>query len=244
MSTDRSALDAPVTDLKGVGEALATKLARLRVESVADLLFHLPLRYQDRTRITPICTLRAGHEAVVEGEVTASDVVRGRRRSLLVRLRDGSGILSLRFFHFSPAQQQQFRPGARVRAFGEARAGATGLELYHPEYRLLSAEAPPVEEHLTPIYPTTEGLHQTRLRSLIDQALARLEAHPEALPDWLTADLRGRFRLPELHHCLRVLHHPRRRSTPRPWPAAATRPPGAWPWRSCWLIASACRRCA
>jgi len=203
-----NALDAPVDSLKGVGEALAAKLARLRIATVADLLFHLPLRYQDRTRITPIGTLRAGHEAVVEGEVVAAEVVRGRRRSLLVRLRDGSGILSLRFFHFSPAQQQQFQPGGWVRGFGEARAGATGLEIYHPEYRLLKADAPPVEDHLTPIYPTTEGLHQTRLRALIEQALALLDAHPEALPDWITEDLRGRFRLPELHHCLHVLHQP------------------------------------
>ncbi|MDN3555897.1 ATP-dependent DNA helicase RecG [Halomonas maura] len=203
-----SGLDAPVTDLKGVGEALALKLSRLRIETVTDLLFHLPLRYQDRTHVTPIATLRAGGEAVVEGEVMAAEVVRGRRRSLLVRLRDGSGILSLRFFHFSPAQQQQFRPGVRVRAFGEARAGATGLELYHPEYRLLGEGAPPVEDHLTPIYPTTEGLHQTRLRALIDQALARLDAAPEALPEWLPEALRQRFALPELHHCLSVLHHP------------------------------------
>ncbi|WP_422666900.1 ATP-dependent DNA helicase RecG [Billgrantia endophytica] len=208
MSADINALDAPVSSLKGVGEALVLKLARLRVESVADLLFHLPLRYQDRTRITPVGTLRAGHEAVVEGEVVASEVVRGRRRSLLVRLRDGSGILSLRFFHFSPAQQQQFLPGTRVRCFGEARAGATGLEIYHPEYRLLSADVPPVEDHLTPIYPTTEGLNQTRLRALIEQALARLDAAPDALPDWIPESLRERFGLPELHHCLKVLHQP------------------------------------
>ncbi|MCE0732789.1 ATP-dependent DNA helicase RecG [Halomonas sp. G15] len=208
MSADQTALDAPVTSLKGVGEALAQKLSRLRIDSVADLLFHLPLRYQDRTRITPIGTLRAGHEAVVEGEVVAAEVVRGRRRSLLVRLRDGSGLLSLRFFHFSPAQQQQFQPGGWVRGFGEARAGATGLEIYHPEYRLLKADAPPVEDHLTPIYPATEGLHQTRLRALIEQALARLDAAPEALPDWITEDLRQRFRLPELHRCLHVLHQP------------------------------------
>ncbi|QFT86725.1 ATP-dependent DNA helicase RecG [Halomonas sp. THAF12] len=203
-----SGLDAPVTDLKGVGEALAQKLGRLRIDAVADLLFHLPLRYQDRTRITPVAGLRSGDEAVVEGEVMAADVVRGRRRSLLVRLRDGSGILSLRFFHFSPAQQQQFRPGARVRAFGEARAGATGLEIYHPEYRLIGEGAPAVEDHLTPIYPTTEGLHQTRLRALIDQALARLAQAPAALPEWLPESLRHQYALPELHDCLRELHHP------------------------------------
>ncbi|MCP1317281.1 ATP-dependent DNA helicase RecG [Halomonas sp. 707B3] len=203
-----SELSAPVTALKGVGEALAIKLARLGVERISDLLFHLPLRYQDRTRLTPIGLLRAGHEAVVEGEVTASDIVKGRRRSLLIRLRDGSGILSLRFFHFSPAQQQQLRPGVTVRAFGEARAGATGLEIYHPEYRLSGGSETPVEEYYTPIYPTTEGLHQARLRALTQQALRLLEQAPEALPDVIPDALRQRFQLPGLHASLQLLHQP------------------------------------
>lgn len=208
MSTDIKAMDAPVSELTGVGEALAAKLARLGIASIADMLFHLPLRYQDRTRITPIGTLRAGTEAVVEGDIAAADIVKGRRRSLLVRLKDGSGILSLRFFHFSPAQQQQFTRGLRVRAFGEARAGATGLEIYHPEYRLLHQEDAPVEEHLTPIYPTTEGLTQPRLRGLIQQALKQLDAAPDALPDWIPDALRQRFRLPGLLESLRYLHEP------------------------------------
>ncbi|MGM0856964.1 MAG: ATP-dependent DNA helicase RecG [Pseudomonadota bacterium] len=201
-------LSAPVTALKGVGEALALKLARLGIEQVSDLLFHLPLRYQDRTRLTPIGELRAGSEAVIEGEVTACDVVKGRRRSLLVRLRDNSGILSLRFFHFSPAQQQQLRPGAVVRAFGEARAGATGLEIYHPEYRLSGGSDTPVDEYFTPIYPTTEGLHQTRLRALTQQALGLLESDPDALPEVIPDALRQRFQLPGLHASLQLLHQP------------------------------------
>ena len=203
-----SELTQDVSALKGVGEALAGKLGRLGVASIADLLFHLPLRYQDRTRVTPIGTLRAGHEAVVQGEVAACDVIKGRRRSLLVRLTDGSGILSLRFFHFSPAQQQQFQPGTRVHAFGEARAGATGLEIYHPEYRLIKAGETVVDEHLTPLYPTTEGLNQARLRGLIDQAMRLLHEAPAALPDWIPTGLRERFQLPELHAALDYLHHP------------------------------------
>ncbi|SER52812.1 ATP-dependent DNA helicase RecG [Vreelandella subterranea] len=203
-----TALSAPVTALKGVGEALALKLGRLGIEQVSDLLFHLPLRYQDRTRLTPIGELRAGSEAVIEGEVTACDVVKGRRRSLLVRLRDNSGILSLRFFHFSPAQQQQLKPGATVRAFGEARAGATGLEIYHPEYRLSGGSETPVDEYFTPIYPATEGLHQTRLRALTQQALGLLENQPEALPDVIPDALRQRFQLPGLHASLKLLHQP------------------------------------
>ncbi|AIA74388.1 ATP-dependent DNA helicase RecG [Halomonas campaniensis] len=203
-----SDLSAPVSSLKGVGEALALKLARLGIDCVSDLLFHLPLRYQDRTRLTPIGLLRAGSEAVIEGEVTACDVVKGRRRSLLVRVRDGSGILSLRFFHFSPAQQQQMRPGVTVRAFGEARAGATGLEIYHPEYRLSGGNDTPVEEYFTPIYPTTEGLHQARLRALTQQALALLQRSPELLPDVIPDALRQRFNLPGLHASLQLLHQP------------------------------------
>ena len=201
-------LEAPVTALKGVGEALALKLSRLGIERVSDLLFHLPLRYQDRTRLTPIGSLRAGQEAVIEGEVTACDVVKGRRRSLLIRLRDGSGILSLRFFHFAPAQQQQLRPGVTVRAFGEARAGATGLEIYHPEYRLTGTGSAPVEEYFTPIYPTTEGLNQTRLRALSQQALSQLDSTPEALPDVIPESLLARFNLPGLHASLHLLHQP------------------------------------
>ena len=203
-----SDLSAPITALKGVGEALALKLGRLGIERVSDLLFHLPLRYQDRTRLTPIGLLRAGQEAVIEGEVTACDVVKGRRRSLLVRLRDASGILSLRFFHFSPAQQQQMRPGATVRAFGEARAGATGLEIYHPEYRLSGGSETPVEEYFTPIYPTTEGLNQPRLRALAQQALGLLDDAPEALPDVIPDALLTRFQLPGLHASLHLLHQP------------------------------------
>ncbi|WP_027966371.1 ATP-dependent DNA helicase RecG [Halomonas halocynthiae] len=203
-----SSLNAPVTELKGVGEALAIKLERLGIAQISDLLFHLPLRYQDRTRITPIASLRSGDEAVVEGKIAAAEVVQGRRRSLLIRLSDTSSVISLRFFYFSPAQQQQFQPGTQVRAFGEARAGATGLEIYHPEYRLISDSTLPVEDHLTPIYPTTAGLHQSRLRALIDQAFERLDANPEALPEWLPERLRQRFALPELHGCLRALHYP------------------------------------
>ena len=204
----KGALAQPLDSLTGVGPALSEKLSRLALERVADLLFHLPLRYQDRTRVTPIGTLKSGMEAVVEGEVTACDVVAGRRRSLLVRLRDGSGILSLRFFHFSPAQQQQFQRGFTLRCFGEARAGATGLEIYHPEYRLIGQGAAPVEDHLTPIYPTTEGLNQARLRALIAQALKQLEEAPQDLPDLIPEVLRTRFRLPGVIECLRFLHEP------------------------------------
>ncbi|WP_019341365.1 ATP-dependent DNA helicase RecG [Stutzerimonas stutzeri] len=197
----------PVTAIKGVGAALAEKLAKVGLETLQDLLFHLPLRYQDRTRIVPIGALRPGQDAVVEGTVTGADVVMGRRRSLLVRLHDGSGSLSLRFYHFSQAQKEALKRGTQVRCYGEARPGASGLEIYHPEYRALTDSEPvAVEQTLTPIYPTTEGLTQQRLRQLTQQALARLGPH--SLPDWLPDELARDYRLAPLDEAIRYLHRP------------------------------------
>lgn len=197
----------PVTALKGVGAALAEKLAKVGLENLQDVLFHLPLRYQDRTRIIPIGALRPGQDAVVEGIVAGVDVVMGRRRSLLVRLQDGSGTLSLRFFHFSQAQKDGLKRGTSLRCYGEVRPGATGLEIYHPEYRARSGEeSMPVEQSLTPIYPTTEGLTQQRLRQLSQQALARLGPH--SLPDWLPSELARDYRLAPLDEAIRYLHRP------------------------------------
>ncbi|MGE6689201.1 ATP-dependent DNA helicase RecG [Stutzerimonas stutzeri] len=196
----------PVTALKGVGAALAEKLARVGLETLQDVLFHLPLRYQDRTRVVPIGALRPGQDAVIEGVVSGADIVMGRRRSLLVRLQDGSGTLSLRFYHFSQAQKEAMKRGTQLRCYGEARPGASGLEIYHPEYRALTGEPAPVEQTLTPIYPTTEGLTQQRLRNLSEQALSRLGPH--SLPDWLPAELARDYRLGPLDQALRYLHRP------------------------------------
>lgn len=177
-SASSAGLADPLERLRGVGETLAERLARLDLHRVQDLLFHLPLRYEDRTRLTPIGSLRPGRSAVIEGTILAADVVFGRRRSFLCRVQDGSGTLSLRLFHFSPAQRAQLAPGTRVRCYGEARSGATGLELYHPEYRVIGAAAPPLADRLTPVYPVTDGVSQQRIRSLIGQALAILKQKP------------------------------------------------------------------
>ena len=196
-----------VTALKGVGAALAEKLAKVGLETLQDVLFHLPLRYQDRTRIVPIGALRPGQDAVVEGVVAGADVVMGRRRSLLVRLQDGSGTLSLRFYHFSQAQKEGLKRGTQIRCYGEVRPGSSGLEIYHPEYRALSGNEPiAVEQTLTPIYPTTEGLTQQRLRQLSEQALARLGPH--SLPDWLPRELADDYQLSPLDQAIRYLHRP------------------------------------
>lgn len=200
--------NVPVTALKGVGDAMAEKLAKVGLENLQDLLFHLPLRYQDRTRVVPIGALRPGQDAVIEGVVSGADVTMGKRRSLVVRLGDGTGVLSLRFYHFSNAQKEGLKRGTHLRCYGEARPGASGLEIYHPEYRALngSEPAPPVDQTLTPIYPTTEGLTQQRLRLLCQQSLAMLG--PRSLPDWLPAELARDYQLAPLDDAIRYLHNP------------------------------------
>ena len=162
----------PVTLLHGVGAQMAGKLEQLGITSIQDVLFHLPMRYQDRTRVTPIGSLQPGTEAVVEGEIMIADIAFGRRRSLVCRIQDGGGALTLRFFHFSAAQRNNFRRGLRLRCYGELRHGASGLEMYHPEYRRLDIEQPePLEQCLTPVYPSTAGVSQARMRKLCALAL-------------------------------------------------------------------------
>ena len=175
--------ERPLTSLKRVGPKVAERLARLGLFTVQDLLFHLPLRYQDRTQIRPIGSLRPGDQAVIEGEIELVDIRFGRRRSLLVSLADGSGSLILRFFHFSTAQKNALLRGSRLRCFGEIRNGPNSLEIVHPEYQRVDPDTPlPADDHLTPIYPTTEGVHQLTLRGLTQQALVLLEDYPS----WFT----------------------------------------------------------
>ncbi len=195
--------------LKGIGPRHAERLARLGIHTLADALFHLPLRYQDRTRIVPIARLRPGDEAVIEGGITFSEVVRRGRAMLLCHLQDGSGSLALRFFHFNSRQEQLLGPGNRLRCFGVVREGRFTLEMTHPEWRLLGDEPPPLERHLTPVYPTTEGLHQAAWRTLIGQALERLgEPGQPALQELLPETLRRPFGLPPLAETLSLLHRP------------------------------------
>lgn len=199
----------PIARLKGVGARNAEKLARLHIETVQDLLFHLPLRYQDRTRIQPIGSLRRGDQVVVEGEVDLAEIKLGRRRSLLVRISDGTGGIILRFFYFSNAQRQALARGVRLRCFGEVRNGPNSLEMVHPEYQRVDPDQPlQVEETLTPIYPTTEGVHQLTLRGLMQQALALLDQDSGGLRELLPDTLLGRFRLQSLAQAVSYLHRP------------------------------------
>jgi len=204
--TGGAGIPTQLTALRGVGPALVERLARLGVTQPADLLFLLPQRYEDRTRITPLGAVTPGRRVVVAGEVALSEVVFRRRRSLLCRVTDNTGQVTLRFFYFSKAQQDGLARGARLVAYGEARMGPGGLEMVHPEYRLLARdEEPEPDGALTPVYPTTEGLQQFRLRSLVGQALDRFLP---LLEDWLPPALLADEGLPPLADSLAYLHRP------------------------------------
>lgn len=179
-------LDAiPVNSLSGVGAAIAEKLGRIGIFNLQDLLFHLPTGYEDRTRITPIMDLRVDQYATIEGMVQTCDVQFGRRPVLMVTLSDGTSKIALRFFNFNAGMKNSFQVGVRVKAFGEIKRGRFMAEIHHPEYKIIRDNEPiQLEETLTPIYSTTEGLKQNSLRKLTDQALALLEKIPlaEILP--------------------------------------------------------------
>ncbi len=197
----------PVTAIKGVGASLAAKLAKIGLSSVQDVLLHLPLRYLDRTRVSPIGALQPNINAVIEAEVRACDLVFGKRRSLVCKVQDGTGTIALRFYHFNNAQKQRLVAGTRLRIFGETRRGASGLEMYHPEYEYLDEAAPlPLAQSLTPIYPATEGLTQPRLRGLTRQALTWLDQHP--LRELLPEPVRRKLNQVPLADALRYLHQP------------------------------------
>jgi ATP-dependent DNA helicase RecG len=201
------ALQSNLTGLTGVGPALAEKLGRLGLRRVEDLLFLLPLRYEDRTELIRPGALSAGMRCLTSGQVLLAETVYRGRRSLLVRIGDGSGQITLRFFHFSAQQQAQFRMGVSVSCYGDVRPGPVGLEMVHPEYRILrEGESPVLGDALTPVYPTTEGVQQGRLRSLTGQALKLMQSAPpeELLPPEICNELE----MPSLAEALSFLHRP------------------------------------
>jgi ATP-dependent DNA helicase RecG len=199
-------LDAiPLTSLSGVGASQADKLAKLGLETIQDLLLHLPLRYEDRTRLYTINDLQPGIFATIEGEVLRSDISFGRRRMLTCQISDGTGMVTLRFFNFNAAMKNSLAAGRRVTAYGEIKRGTIGAEIIHPEYRIQGENSEVVlQESLTPVYPTTEGIRQATLRKLTDQALELLDTVPiaELLPEELSRSL---IPLPQALH---LLHRP------------------------------------
>ncbi len=183
-------------------------MGRLGIDSIQDLLFHLPLRYQDRSTIHSIGSLKPGAEIVVLGRIESCKVTFGRRRSLLTRIADDSGWLTIRQFHFSRAQQQGLENGAWLKCFGEVRVGPRSLEMVHPEYKILSDGQVPeaqTDEGWTAVYPVTQGLGQRQLNRLIEQALQWVEqVAEELLPEGFLAT----SKFPSLGDALRMLHRP------------------------------------
>lgn len=191
--------------LKGVGDKMLEKLQRLGLSTVQDLLFHLPLRYEDRTRVYPIAQLMPGMQVSVIGEIVDSNISHGRKRMLLCRMRDDTGSLTLRFFTFAAAQKNNLTSGTKIRVFGEVRPGQYGLEIIHPEYSLQVGDQPVTKEaSLTPVYGATEGLRQITLRQLTDQALVLLKQTP--IREWLPAGLYDRQL--SLNEAVQLLHRP------------------------------------
>lgn len=202
----RSQEKNPLQSLVGVGPQLAEKLGRIGIHKPEDLLFHLPLRYQDRTRVTALSDLQAGASAVVIGRIDACEVRFGKRRTLLVGISDDNASILLRFFHFSRNQQASFRSGAWIHCYGEIRRGLHSLEMIHPEYRIFSVETEPnLERTMTPVYPTTDGIGPTVIRKLVAQSL---EIHTGKLKDILPAPILNKFGLMDLEKALLMVHRP------------------------------------
>lgn len=201
-----------VLSLTGVGPQMASKLARVHVHTLQDVLFHLPHRYEDRTSVTELGALLPNLSTVVIGQIELAQVVFGRRRSLLVRISDGTGSLTIRMFHFNRAQQKSFQRGLWVKCYGEVRRGQKGYELIHPEYRI-SASQPVggLDSTLTPVYPTTEGVSQALWRKLTDQVLA--QALPQVVelvdPECLPSELKTSYESASLQQALSALHRPK-----------------------------------
>lgn len=209
MPSKAPGLDTEVTRLSGVGARTALLLEKLGIYTVQDLLFHLPIRYQDRTRITPIGATLPGQECLVQGEIELTQVKFGRRRSLLCRISDGSGALTLRFFYFNKAQQNSLQRGRPIRCYGRISSSGSAHEMIHPEYRLLVNPADEeVDDTLVPVYPATEGLHQNRLRKLTDTALRLISKQPSRLLELIPAPVRERYDLPDLCDALHYTHRP------------------------------------
>ncbi|MEL0656213.1 ATP-dependent DNA helicase RecG [Pseudoalteromonas issachenkonii] len=195
----------PITELKGVGPKMAERLLKLGILTVQDMLFHLPLRYEDRTRLYAISELSLHSHVSVEATIETSQITFGKRRMLVCQINDGTGRLTLRFFNFTAAQKNAFSAGKIIRCFGEVRRGRVGFEMSHPEYSISdTSNEQPVATTLTPVYSTTEGLKQLSIRALSEQAIDLLHKYSveELLPSqWQPSNM-------PLSDALLLLHRP------------------------------------
>ena len=200
-------LSDPITSLTGIGPRLQEKLMRIGINRIQDLLFHLPYRYIDRTRLISLGELKAGEDAYFQGEIELTQIRYGKRRSLLCRISDGTGVAILRFFYFSKSQQNKLQRGQLIRCYGKVRRGSSSLEIVHPEYRLLESGVDvELEKQLTAVYPSTEGLQQPRIRKLIEQALVILNSDKKNINELLPQEILLEQDLPTLADALEYVH--------------------------------------
>jgi len=204
-----NALNQPVGILTGIGAQTANRLQKLGLCTLQDLIFHLPLRYEDRTRVYPICSLKPGMSVLISGKVDFTDILPRGRKSLICRISDGTGFINLRFFHFSASQHNALKPGTLISCFAEVRYGFAGLEMVHPEYKVIAnPDACITESCLTPVYPLTEGLGQNVIRKAVKQALNLCSHEPELLTDWIPESILKQYRYPSLADAIQTLHAP------------------------------------
>ncbi|TAN69331.1 MAG: ATP-dependent DNA helicase RecG [Methylobacter sp.] len=207
--TNPNPLNQPIGILHGIGAQTANRLQKLGLWVIQDLIFHLPLRYEDRTRVYRIGSLKAGMTVLISGKVEFIDVVPRGRKSLVCRISDGTGFINLRFFHFTANQHNALKPGTTLVCFAEARYGFAGLEMVHPEYKVIANPDDYVmETRLTPVYPLTEGLSQNMLRKAVKQALELCVQTPELLTDWLPESILKQYHYPALSDAIQTLHAP------------------------------------
>ncbi len=208
INTNNNPLNEPCLTLPGVGKVLAEKLHKCGLNTIQDLLFHLPFRYQDKTRITPIEFLVPNQWSVVVGKICKIKLNRSRNTSLDCYIEDKTGIISLRFFHFNKHQMQNLSFGKQIKAFGEVKEFAGNLQIVHPEYQILDENAPcTVDETLTPIYPATQGLSQTLLRKLIKIILTKHQNELETL-EWMDKSTLAKHNFQPIASALNNLHNP------------------------------------
>lgn len=200
-------LTTDLTDLPGIGAKVKTNLAKLGIWEIKDLLFHLPRAYQDRTRLVPINELKPGQFCLAEGEILKAVQTYGRRRSLIVEIDDGTGVLSIRFFHYNRSQHQQMQTGRTMRVFGEVKSFNWQQGMIHPEYKIHSGDDElELDDRLTPVYPITDGVSQNRMRSWVERAFDLI--NPDDIAELIPQSLRNQYDLPELMDALHFMHMP------------------------------------
>jgi ATP-dependent DNA helicase RecG len=202
-------LNQPVSLLKGIGGQTANRLQKLGLCTLQDLIFHLPHRYEDRTRVYPIGSLKPGMTVLISGKVEFIDVLPRGRKGLVCRISDGTGFISLKFFHFTASQHNVLKPGTLISCFAEVRYGFAGLEMVHPEYKIITDPDHCITEtRLTPVYPLTEGLSQSVIRKAVKQALDLCSQQSELLTDWIPESILKQYRYPTLADAIQTLHAP------------------------------------